>query len=124
MSELSSKNQKEVAARNQSQGCRWGLVAPIRLFGSQLLESRVTSGSSSQDVVEPEGFVQGIAGLIRTGKGVGFRPGVLEAEKCPKLCKAALCLQAFQIERWVADGPKPVAHALWALTSISLDAGA
>ena len=31
----------------------------------------------SQDVVEPEGFVQGIADLIRAGKGVGFRPRIM-----------------------------------------------
>ncbi|CAE7272480.1 GBA [Symbiodinium pilosum] len=36
-------------------------------------------GGKPEDVVEPEGFVQGIADLIRAGKGVGFRLSKLNA---------------------------------------------
>ncbi|CAE7336646.1 unnamed protein product [Symbiodinium natans] len=36
-------------------------------------------GGKPEDVVEPEGFVQGIANLIRSGKGVGFRLSKLNA---------------------------------------------
>ena len=40
-------------------------------------------GGKMEDVIDPDGFVAGIAALIRSGKGVSFRRGTCDAFRSP-----------------------------------------